>query len=210
LPYFVLFLRKWHRHLAPSRRSVALLPVSQGLGGQVVGFFRLVCIVLAIQITQFMPTSSASLEEVKKIFTAYIENKGLRKTPERFAILEEIYQRNDHFDVEELYISMKNKKYQVSRATVYNTLDVLVECDLVLRHQFGGNEARYEKAYGRKQHDHLICTDCHRVTEFCDPRIQNIQSMVGEMLEFKVLHHSLIFYGSCIKTHCEYRPETPL
>lgn len=135
--------------------------------------------------------------EVRKIFTAYLERKNLRRTSERYAILEEIYSLDGHFDVEALYAGLKNKNFQLSRATVYNTLDLLVETDLVGRRQFGRNLAHYEKTYGYRQHDHVICTECHKVVEFCDPRIHVIQTMVGELLNFTIQHHSLNLYGIC-------------
>ena len=140
-------------------------------------------------------SSPNNVKEVIKIFSAYLEKNGLRKTPERFAIIEEIYQRNDHFEAEALYIHMKNQNYRVSRATVYNTLDLLVSCDLVRRHQFGKNLAHYEKAYGYKQHDHAVCIETGLVFEFCDPRIQQIKQTVSEFLDFEITHHSLTFYG---------------
>jgi Fur family transcriptional regulator, ferric uptake regulator len=147
-----------------------------------------------------MPTTrniDQVVKEVLNLFSMHIETHKYRKTPERFAILEEIYRRDDHFDAEALYIHMKNQNYRVSRATVYNTLELLVTCDLVKKHQFGKNLAQYEKSYGYKQHDHVICAECSKVVEFCDPRVQQIKNMVGELLNFEITHHSLNLYGIC-------------
>ena len=81
---------------------------------------------------------------------------------------------------------MKNKNYRVSRATLYNTIEILMECALVRKHQFGQNQAHYEKSYFDKQHDHVIMTDTGEVIEFCDPRIQSIKKTIEEVFDISI------------------------
>ncbi|MBE97976.1 MAG: transcriptional repressor [Flammeovirgaceae bacterium] len=134
------------------------------------------------------------LEEVKNILDKHLELKGLRKTPERYAIINEVYSFNHHFDADELYSQMIKKNYRVSRATIYNTLELLVSLELVTRHVFKDNLAKYEKSFGFMQHDHIIL-DNDEIIEFCDPRIQSIKNTVEEMFDIKIKNHSLYFFG---------------
>ena len=138
-------------------------------------------------------------EEIVEVFIKFLDKHNHRKTPERFSILSEIYSIDDHFYIDSLYEKMNKKNYRVSRATLYNTIELLLECGLVRKHQFGDSFSQYEKCYFNNQHDHLIITDTGEVKEFCDPRIQSIKKNIEEIFNVDIKDHSLYLYATSKK-----------
>ena len=137
----------------------------------------------------------------KETLDAYLRQKKLRPTRERFLLLEEIMRTSGHFDADQLFSTLNAKGLKASRATVYNTLDLLVECGLISKYRFGESHSRYEKAFGRPRHDHLICLDCGRIIEFENPEIERLQAQVATQHGFEVVSHKLEIYGHCAHGH---------
>ncbi len=139
-------------------------------------------------------------DTVRQIFTEYLNVNGHRKTPERYAILDAIYSIDGHFDIDTLYSLMADREnFRVSRATLYNTIILLIKARLVIKHQFG-TSSQYEKCYDRETHHHLICTRCSKVTEFQDEELQHAVEHT-RLRRFNLTHYSLYIYGVC--SRCE-------
>jgi len=141
----------------------------------------------------------------KQTLSEYLRQKGLRATRERFLLLEEIMRTNKHFDADELYASLIAKGLKASRATVYNTLDLLVDCGLISKYRFGENHSRYEKAFGKPRHDHLICLECGDIIEFFSEKLAKIQKEVCEEKKFSPRNATLQIFGVCSKCQAKSR-----
>ena len=127
--------------------------------------------------------------------TDYLESNGLRKTPERFAVLKHIVSFSKHFTAEQLYDLLEANSYHVSRATVYNTLELLTRAQLVRRHAFDGVLVQYEKV-GVSRHCHLVCRHCGKVKEARDPHMIAFMN-TRKFAAFSADYYSLTFYGIC-------------
>lgn len=127
---------------------------------------------------------------------AYMTKRRMRKTPERFAIYERILSIPDHFDIEELHATLENDDFHVSRATVYNTVNLLVESGLLVRHKFGERHSQFEHSFSHTRHHHLVCTKCGKVKEVVDTEIdtmltrRNFGSFTPAFVELNI-------YGLC-------------
>lgn len=136
-------------------------------------------------------------ESERRQFIDFIRNRGMRVTPERLALLEEIYRQHGHIDAEEILAGLRESGRKVSRATVYRNLELLVECGLVQRQRLGRNRFLYEHVHAGQSHDHLACRDCGRVVEFVSPAIQAMLHEICRAHGFSREARQLQILGLC-------------
>ncbi len=131
--------------------------------------------------------------ELKQI----LKNEGLRYTQQRQAIWDEIRMTNDHRDAEEIYLALRQEGLNVSRATVYRTIDVLVKNKMVRKLDIGNGPSQYENKMNESHHDHIICIECGKIEEFLNHEIETLQDKVAASKGFKLVRHIHQLYGQC-------------
>ncbi|MDR1743557.1 MAG: transcriptional repressor [Dysgonamonadaceae bacterium] len=144
---------------------------------------------------------------VKQKFTEYLSAKRCRKTPERYAILDSIYSHSGHFSMDALYEYLNTYHFRVSRATIYNTIQLLIDCKLVIKHQLGNNSSYYEKAYNNDLHHHLVCTHCGNIRDYKSNELE-IPVLNKKIKQFIPSFYKLYIFGTCKKCNTALKKET--
>jgi Fur family transcriptional regulator, ferric uptake regulator len=142
-------------------------------------------------------TSNGNIEHLRDLLSAYMARKGLRSTEQRRLIVETFFHSHSHITIEELLGQVRTADPRVGYATVYRTLKLLAESGVANERHFGDGVTRYELADGDTHHDHLICIECHGITEFEEPRIESLQDEVARGHGFELRTHKHELYGLC-------------
>ncbi len=159
----------------------------------------------SLQRAQMREQNPIDIDDLKARFTEFLKEKNYRNTQERFEVLESLVGMKEHFSADDLYHRMKHEGVNVSRATVYSTLDLLTRCNILMKHRFQGDSAHFELADTLPNHDHLICVECGHIIEFQQEHLHSISAQVAGEFGFKTLKHSLQIFGVCNDTRtCEY------
>lgn len=144
-------------------------------------------------------------EQVKAVFSEYIEANGQRKTPERFAVLDAAYSIHGHFNCDMIQHILARKKFKVTMSTIHSALEVLCAAGLIFKYQFGNGPTLYERAYNRDAHYHQICTSCGSVSDFESEALDEALRAI-QLPYFQASSYQVHGYGLC--AHCATRLRT--
>jgi len=132
-----------------------------------------------------------------RTFAKYLSSKNLKLTKERKAVLQEIFLHPGHLEAEELWHNLRKKKKRASRATIYRTLDLLVESEIVRKVDLGHGHSHYELVLDHPHHEHMICLSCGKVIEFSDRTMERTLNKLCEKRGFEHTSHRFQIFGYC-------------
>lgn len=151
------------------------------------------------------PTISPDVQEEMRVFEDLLKKEGLKVTAQRLLVAEKIFSIHSHFTAESLSDMFKDKRDEISKATIYRILSIMVDANLLVEHDFGKDYKYYEHILGHEHHDHIICLDCNRIVEFFEPKIEELQEQIALKNEFTIKGHRLNLYANCNKgKSCEH------
>jgi len=131
-----------------------------------------------------------------------LHKENLRYTQQRQKVWDEICASDEHQDAEGIYNSLRKRQVNVSRATVYRTIDVLVKNNLVRRLNLDDGRSRFENKTGIEHHDHIVCLDCRKIIEFMDGTIEKMQTRIAKEQGFEIVRHVHQLFGRCLDEKC--------
>jgi Fur family ferric uptake transcriptional regulator len=140
--------------------------------------------------------SAGELGEELDAFRVYLKSNGYRVTREREAIAEAILRNHDHFDVDELFMTLRSKK-PISKASIYRAIPLMIQSGLLAEVYLEDGHMHYEKVYGREHHSHLRCLNCRRIYEFSAPELAQVEKRIARQEGFKSLGHKFEIWGLC-------------
>lgn len=137
------------------------------------------------------------LNELRARLDDYMARHGLRSTAQRRLVTDVFFRSEEHLSIEELLQKVRSADERIGYATVYRTLKLLKDSGLAYERHFGDGVSRYEVAHEDAHHDHLICTECGKIVEFENDRIEQLQDELAEKHGFVLTRHKLELYGLC-------------
>lgn len=132
-----------------------------------------------------------------QVFQDYIRQRGLRRTPEREQILKQIFEIHGHFDVDGLYLNLRQKGVRVSKASIYRALPLFIDCGLIREVDFSEGHWHYEHIYGHTHHSHLRCLGCGEILEFEEPALKRLEEQLARQYGYQIKGHQLQVQGYC-------------
>ncbi len=152
--------------------------------------------------------SPQMVREAEAIFLEHLRRVGLKHTGQRDTILGAFLDTRDHLSTDELYRLVRKKDERIGFTTVYRTLKLLVECGLASEVAFNDGISRYEHQYNRRDHHHMVCTECDGSVEFFSPEIERIEHEIGRKHKYLTTRHTFQIYGVC--DSCQKKRKRPV